>query len=234
MNEHRVARLGRLAPLAGAAYALLTIVGDLTIGKFPDSGTPVSDLAAFYGAHHARVSGGGMVLAWASVFLAVFGCALWSRARAAGAFPAVAAAVLVGTGVAVAADLAAASVYWSLGHLSTEGGVTPAALQAWHIAGSEGGLGGGVAILLFSVAATGFVSRSVPRWLAWPALALGLLQISPIGFAASMLFLLWMLVASVYMTARPLPALPGPGQGDAPSRHSDGIPASRSVEAASS
>jgi hypothetical protein len=208
MTERSIARLSRLAPLAGVAYAALTIVGDLTIGKFPDSGTSVSKLAPFYSAHHSRVAAGGMIFAWATILLAVFGCALWARARDAAAHPAIAAAVLVGTTVSVVSDLQSASAYWILGHISTETGVTPAALQAWHVAGAEGGLGGGVAILLVAIAAAGILARAVPRWLAWPALVLGLLQMTPIGFLASMLFLLWAAVTGIVLTIRPLSSEP--------------------------
>jgi hypothetical protein len=203
MNERSSELLDRLAPVAGVAYAGLTIAGDLTIGKLPDSGTSVPGLASFYAAHHLRVAAGGMLLAWAAIMLAAFGCALWAHARHAGTHATVCAAILVGTAAAVAAGLQSASIYWILGHLSGEAGVTPAALQAWHIAGSEGALAGGVAVLLLATAAAGLLSHTVPVWLAWPALVLGLLQLTPVGFLASMLFLLWAAVTGILLAARP-------------------------------
>jgi hypothetical protein len=206
MNERTAKLIGRLAPLAGVAYAVLTIAGDLTIGKFPDSGTSLSGLASFYTAHHVRVAAGGMVLAWATILLAAFGCVLWVRAREARAHAAVCAAILVGTAAAVGADLQAASTYWILGHIGTETGVTPAALQSWHVAGSEGALGGGVAILLLAMAVAGILWHAVPGWLAWPALVVGLLQLTPVGFLASMLFLLWAAVTGIRLTVRPTSA----------------------------
>lgn len=196
--------LGRLAPLAGAAYAVATIVGDLVVGQFPDSDTSVSKLATFYADHHARVAAGGMVFAWATVLLAVFGCTLWSRART--VRPGVAAAILVATAVAVVADVQEATSFWVVGHVSTESALTPPALQALHIAGSEGGLSTGVAILLLAVTAAGIL----PRWLAWPAAVLGIAQLVPgIGFFASLLFLLWAAVTGVVLAV-----LRGPLLGD--------------------
>jgi hypothetical protein len=194
MNE---TTLGRLAPIAGAAFAVTTIAGDLVIDKFPDSNTSVSTLGTYYAAHHNRVAAGGMVFAWATILLAIFGCALWNRART--LRPAVAAAILVATAVAVAAGLQEASTYWILGHVSTDHALTPAALQAWHIAGSEGVLSSGVALLLLAVGVAGIV----PRWLAWPAIGVGLLQLTPLGFFASLLFLLWAAVAGIVLTVRP-------------------------------
>jgi hypothetical protein len=184
------------------------VVGDLVIGKFPDSGTTLSSLSSYYADHHARVAAGGMVLAWAALLLAVFGCALWGRLREADAHPALAVAVLVATAAAVAGDAQGGSVYWTLGHISTESGVSPAALQAWHVAGSEGGLGAGVALLLLAVGVAGVLGRGVPRWLAWPAIALGLLQMTPVGFFASLLFLLWAAATGVSLARAKAPRVP--------------------------
>ena len=190
--------LGRIAPLAGAAYAVAMIVGDLVVGQFPDSDASVSKLTTYYSNHHAHVAAGGMVFSWATILLVVFGCVLWSRART--IRPSVAAAILVATAVAVVADVQEATLFALVGHASTASTLTPSALQALHIAGSEGSLSTGLAILLLAVG----VAEIVPRWLAWPAIVLGIAQLVPgIGFFASMLFLLWAAVAGIALTVRP-------------------------------
>jgi hypothetical protein len=190
--------LGRIAPLAGAAYAVAMIVGDLVVGQFPDSDASVSKLTTYYSNHHAHIAAGGMVFSWATILLAVFGCVLWSRART--IRPSVAAAILVATAVAVVADVQEATLFALVGHASTASTLTPSALQALHIAGSEGSLSTGLAILLLAVG----VAEIVPRWLAWPAIVLGIAQLVPgIGFFASMLFLLWAAVAGIALTVRP-------------------------------
>jgi hypothetical protein len=215
MNERRFLRLSRLAPLAGLGYAVLMVAGDLTIGKFPDSGTPVSELTSFYATHHVHVAAGGMIFAWATILLAVFGCALWNRARSADAPPTAAAAVLIGTAAAAVGGIQEASTYWNLGHIGTQTQIAPGALQAWHVAGSEGGLGGGVAILLLAIGVSAIVSRALPRSLAWGAVVLGLLQITPVGFFASLLFLLWAAVTGAVLVIRPFPGSAVTGQGAA-------------------
>lgn len=200
MNERSLARL---APLAGAAYAVATVAGDLVVGQFPDSDASTAKLHTYYAAHHAHVAAGGMIFGWSTLLLAIFGCALWSRTRDAGTHVAVAGAVLVATAVAVVEAAQEASGFLVLGDVSTKSAVAPATLQALHIAGSAGALGAGVALLLLAVSVAGIV----PRWLAWPAVALGLLQLTPIGFFASLLFLLWAAVAGVVLTLRPRAAL---------------------------
>jgi hypothetical protein len=93
-----------------------------------------------------------------------------------------------------------ATLFALVGHASTASTLTPSALQALHIAGSEGSLSTGLAILLLAVG----VAEIVPRWLAWPAIVLGIAQLVPgIGFFASMLFLLWAAVAGIALTVRP-------------------------------
>jgi hypothetical protein len=74
-----------------------------------------------------------------------------------------------------------------------------------HIGGSGGstvGIGG-IVIVLFAVAMAGIVGRAFPRWLAWPALVLAVLDMTPLGFLASLLFLLWAVVVSIVMCLRP-------------------------------
>lgn len=196
------ARLGRLLPLAGVGFAVLSVAGDLTIGKFPDSNTSVAKLTQFYAAHHRQVGVGGTLLALAAILLGLFGVALWARVRSSDLHPAVAGAVLLGAAVATANELTGASAYITLGTVGHQAGVSPAALQAWHINGSEGGVGS-MMILLVAVGVAGIVSRAIPRWLAWPALLLGIVQISPIGFLASLLVLVWAAVAGIILVLRP-------------------------------
>jgi hypothetical protein len=192
MNE---STLGRIAPLAGAGYAVAMIAGDLVIGQFPDSDASVSKLTTYYANHHAHVVAGGMVFSFATILLAVFGCALWSRART--IRPGVAVAILVATAVAVVADVQEATSFSLVGHASTASTLTPSALQALHIVGSEGSLSTGVAILLLAVG----LADIAPRWLAWPAVVLGIAQLVPgISFFASLLFLLWAAVTGVVLT----------------------------------
>jgi hypothetical protein len=206
MKERSSTRLGRYAALAGVAGVALTAAGDFTIGPFPDSTTPLPKLAAFYAHHHGRVADGGMLLGWAAILLAVFGVALWARIQASGVHPVIAGAALVGTAVATLGNLEGASSYWTLGHIGHEAAIAPAALQAWHIAGAEGGLSssGGVALLLLAVTAAGILGRAFPRPLTWSAGVLAVLQLSPaFGFVASFVILVWIAVTSIVMVARP-------------------------------
>ena len=198
-------RLARGIGLAGIAFAGLEVAGNLSIGAFPDADAPIAKLMPFYASHHAAIARGGLLLHWAALFLALFAAALWLRIR--GAHPLLAGAALLGAAVAVADELAGAGVYSTLGYLGGKGSViAPAALQAVHVNGAGGGLttgDGGLAILLLAAAVAGIRGRAFPRWLAWSALPLGLLQLTPLGFFAEMVFLVWAVAAGIHLAARP-------------------------------
>lgn len=227
VEEPRQGRIGRFVPLTGVAFAALTLAGYSTIGTVPDSGIPISQLTGFYAAHHGRFAAGGMLLAWATVSLAFFGAAVWSRIRNTTLHPLIAAAALLGTAVAVADQLNGASTYLTLGDIGGKHTIAPAALQAWHIGGSNGTVGGGEAILLIALALAGILARALPRWLAWPALAIGILELTPIGFFASLAFLLWATITGITMALRPADRAPETARDRAtPPHHRSAIPSS--------
>lgn len=201
-------RLLRLVPLAGAAYLVLEVAGNGSIGDFPDSNTSIGKLIPFYASHHAGIARGGLLLHYGALALALFLAAVWSRARNSGAHPLISGALLVGAGVTVAAAFAEASVYSTLGFIGgNERVIMPAALQAWHVNGAGGGAttgDGGLMIVLLAISAAAIAGRVLPAWLGWSALPLGLLQLTPLGFFAGLVFWLWAAVAGVYMVVRPL------------------------------
>jgi hypothetical protein len=201
-------RLARLIPAAGVLFAVLTLAGYSAIGPFPDPDASVSKLTSFYADHHAGVATGGFLLGLAAIFLALFGAALWVRIQASDVHPIVAGAALIGTAMTAAAGIVSAGAYSVLGDIGDQQNLTPAALQAWHISASTGIMDGGGVILLLATATAGIAGRAFPRWLAWPALVLAifsLIPISPYGFFASLVVLLWAAVTGVYMVIRPVP-----------------------------
>ena len=199
-REHRLTGLTRILPLTGVAYAALIIVGDLIIGEFPDADTPLAELSRYFAAHSDQVRTGGELMIWGGLALGLFGIAVWARVREAGGAPVVAGLMLVGTAVAVVSELIGAWSYVTLGNIGANPAVTPEALQAWYV-GSQFGGGGGT-LLMLGLCAAGVFARAIPRWLAWTALLLGIAAVTPYGFAASMLFLLWTAVAGIVLTVR--------------------------------
>jgi hypothetical protein len=195
-------RVTRLLPLAGIAFAVLAMAGNLTIDAFPDINTPIGKLSAYYAHHHTQVGRGGLLLGYSVVFFVLFGVALWGRARQS-ASPAIAGTVLVGTAMVAVNGLTSADSYYTLGQIADKSETTPAALQSWHIAGSVGGAGADSIVLLLGVAAAGLLARALPRWLAWSALVLAIMHFTPLGFLAFLLFYAWAVAAGIALTMRP-------------------------------
>jgi hypothetical protein len=156
----------------------------------------------------AHVSLGGTLMALGGVCFALFVAAVWARLHGARVPALVAGVVLLGAAVDTMANLQSGAVYNLLGDIGRDPAVTGPALQAWHIQGSEFGVGGGAALFLLGVAVAGIAYRAVPLWLAWTGvvLAVGLFAPSPFGFFASMLLLLWVAAAGIAFALRPEPA----------------------------
>jgi hypothetical protein len=195
------AAIGRLAALGGLGFLVASLASDLVIGALPRPDTPPAQLASFYAAHHAQVGIGGLLLAAAGVFFVLFGLAVWARIRQAAANPLLAGLAVISTALVVVTTLAAAGTYGVLGDIGGLPGVDRAALQAWHIMGSNGSLADSFSTFLFllAVAGAGILARALPRWVAWTALPLAVLQLVPnqIGFLASLVFLVWTVAAGV-------------------------------------
>jgi hypothetical protein len=197
--------LNRFAPLAGVLFAGLTIAGYFTIGEFPDGSTPAGELPGYYAAHGAGVSTGGTILSVAGVCFGIFGVAVWARLRGTRVPAVIAGLVLLGAAVDTMADLNSAAVYNLLGSIGVDPNVTAPALQAWHIYGSEVGVGGGMTLFLIGFAVAAIAYRAVPRTLAWTGIVLALAQFapSPWGFYGSLAYLAWVAVAGIVLAVRP-------------------------------
>ena len=195
------AAAGRLAALGGLGFAVASIAGDLIIGPVPGPATPAVQLVLFYAAHHAQVLAGGMLLGLGGVLFVPFGLAVWARIRQAPASPLLAGLAVIATAMVALTTLAGAGVYGMLGDIGGQSGISPVALQAWHIMGSDGSLADGASTFLFLLMAAlaGLAARAVPRWLGWPALlrAVLLMTTGPFGFLASLVFLAWTAAAGI-------------------------------------
>lgn len=190
----------RWLPLAGAAYAALSIAGDMVVGKFPDENTSLARLTSYYAAHHDQVGHGGQLMEISAIFLALFGVALALRVRGTNALS----AAIIGVGAATACLAAAyeGATFQFLGENATDPNLSPQALQAWHV--SAAGFGTSVPIVLF-VLGIALAGRALPVWLVGSAVVLAAAQFTPVGFLAGMLMLLWFLVAGVTLALKPAP-----------------------------
>jgi hypothetical protein len=198
-------RLARLAPLAGVGFAIATAVGFLLMGKNPEPDASIPTITRYWSSHHAHVHTAAVILAYGGVLFALFGTSIWTRLRSANFHPLLKGSALVGTSVAAVGLLASAMTYLALGDIAAKPTALPATVQALHVFGAELSypVAAGVELLLIAVAAAGIAGRAFPRWLAWSALPIGLLQLTPIGFTAFLLFLAWSAATGVALLVKP-------------------------------
>lgn len=200
VRARRVLVLTRMLPLGGVLYALLTMAGYLTIGEFPDASTPTSELATFYRENHANVTTGGRLLEWSAVCFGLFAVGLAVRVQRSST--AIASLVLVGAAVETGADAFGGAIYTFLGGVGGE--LSPSALQPVHAWGAAFGMGAGAVLFTMAIAAATLLTRSIPAWIGWSAVVLGVAQLTSVGFYASLLFLAWAAAAGVAMSLRPI------------------------------
>ena len=203
--------VARWTALGGVLYVVLFVVG--TIVNF--SGAPSGDVAPekviqWYSdsGHRDRVN-----IAWILIGLAVF-FLLWFIAVLRRAVSAIdgegvlTAVVGIGGGVYAALALAAVSLNDGIRTMSDDTyqhRVFPELIHAaddvtW-VMHASGAAGLGAMIIAASLA---FRSGAVwPKWAGWLGVLVGVLALASIGFFPQFLFLLWILVVSVWLFLRP-------------------------------
>jgi hypothetical protein len=198
-------RLDRLAPLAGALFALAFAVGLLVSGDTPDTKASGATVISHY-SDNGKILPGTLALVIAAVLFVFFAGSLRTRLRDVGseglAAVAFGGAVIYATALGIfamsqialldAADLGNANVAQALNVIDNDN-FFPAVI--------------GLAVVLLASAWHVLATRSLPRWIGWSALVLGLLAVAgPAGFIAFLAFPVWVLAVAVtlFRTSTPL------------------------------
>lgn len=196
-------RVSRWAPLTGIVAAALMAAAVLLSGETPDTGDGGQRILDFYSSNESDQTASAILLGYGSLFLIFFASSLRSGLRRANpdaegpATLAFGGGLLMATGLMLLAGITAAFV-------QNTDALDPIAAQAvnalndgiWmpFIAGqSVFLLGSGVAILR---------GGSLPSWLGWVAIVLGVVSTTPVGFFAFFVTLVWIVVVAVLLTRR--------------------------------
>lgn len=188
-----------LAPLTGVAFVLLAVLAFIVSGETPDIDESPQKVLDFYVDNDTSQIWGAALLGWSTVALMFFLGVLRSTLRAAeGAIGRLSAVAFGGGIVLIIGALSFAGFTFTLGDVADDG-LTPQAAQALNALNSDFffPVAVGVATLMLATAIVSLGSRALPAWLAWPALVIGIVAVTPLGFFAFLAFLLWTLVASI-------------------------------------
>jgi hypothetical protein len=180
---------------------LLAVLAFVVAGETPDIDDSPQKILDFYVDNDTSQIWGAVLLAWSTVALMFFLGVLRSTLRAAeGAIGRLSAVAFGGGIVLIIGALSFAGFTFTLGDVADDG-LSPQAAQALNALNSDFffPVAVGVATLMLATAIVSLGSRALPPWLAWPALVIGIVAVTPLGFFAFLAFLLWTLVASVVL-----------------------------------
>jgi hypothetical protein len=196
----------RHAPLSGIVFVILLILGFAVFGgdtpEIDDSGSKIVD---YYADHQGSQIAAVILVALASLFLAIFVASLRDYVRGSGEaselWPNV---VLVGGTVAVAGFLVAVGMHLALidggdKHISPDAMVALNALDNDNFFAFATPLG---IMLLGAAGATFRDAAAFPKWMAWAAIVLFVVFFTPAGFASFALTGIWIIIASIMMSRR--------------------------------
>jgi len=201
----------QLLPLSGVASVLLIVASFIVVGESPDLDAPAKEVVSFYSDNDTSLQFGAALLALGAFFFLLFATTLASLLRRDPPRGAIAAnfsfagGIIFAVGVTIFAGLA-----FTAGDAVDD--VGPATLQTLHVLEMDMffTVAIGTAAFLLGSGVGALKSGVFPRWLAWAAIVIGIIAITPLGFFGFLALGIWTLIASIMLAMRARVA-PAPG-----------------------
>lgn len=196
-------RLGRLAPLTGALFAVVAVVAAFAGEETPDADASAAKVILYYQAHRSKIETSSLLFAIAFLIFVFFAGALRSYLRRTPAAEGAAAVVLVGGTIMTIGAALGGAVEYGLAHNISH--LSPAAAQAVNVVSNEIFLPLLVGAFVFSVASGVAILRgaALPRWLGWVAIVMGIAALIPPAFFPMLIvFVIWSVIVSILMYRR--------------------------------
>ena len=209
--------LERFAPLTGVLFVVLVVVAVIVGGETPDADDGIAKVVAYWSDNDGKAIASAIIAAYSAVFFLWFAGTLRAVLAAAEGPPTRLAStawggailVTVGWSILIAATFVAAD---------TAGDVAPQVTQTLSVLQADFffplAVGAGVFLLANGLAI--LRTGALQSWIGWVAVVLGVAAISPVGFFAIVLMLVWILVVSVVLfqsSGRVRPSEVPPAQG---------------------
>jgi hypothetical protein len=200
----------RVVPLSGIVFVVLALLVVAVIGgNTPGAGASGPKVSSYYDAHSTREGIAAFVLAASVPFLVLFGIYFASALQAATATRQSSTYALMwerllvaGTAVAGAAVLVGALIHFALAD-SGDRGVAGEAIRTLNILDQNSWIAwnSGLGLMMLGAGTTALSHAAVlPRWLAWLAVAVGILLFVPfVDFFALLLTLIWIIATSILL-----------------------------------
>jgi len=193
-------RWERMAPLTGVVFVILLVVSVFLPGSIPNSDATGAKVISYADAHKGSLTTSSVIIGFSLFFGLMFYGQLRGFLRRSPAVEQLAAISFGGAVLFAAGGGVVAGAQLALGDSPTK--MDPAAAQALNVLARDLPMilfvGGGV--LLFAAGLAIIKSRSLPAWLGWAGIVLGVVAVLPLGFIAVIGVALWTLATSIVLT----------------------------------
>jgi hypothetical protein len=195
--------LERFAPLTGVLFVALIVLAIVIGGETPDNDDSQQAIVEFWRDNDDAQIWSNVIGAWATVFFLWFAASLRSALRRAEGGPARLSTLSFGGAVVAAVGLLSAL---SLNFAVADSvGDVPASVTQTLTVLSNGfffPIAAGYAVFFLAVGVLSVRTRMLPVWLGWVTVLLGVVCLTPVGFFALLLGLVWIVLVSVLLYRR--------------------------------
>jgi hypothetical protein len=193
----------QLLPLSGVASVVLIVASFIVVGESPDLNAPAREVVSYYGENDSSLQWGAALLALGAFFFLLFATTIASLLRIDPPRGGVAANFSLGGGIVFAVG---ATIFAGLAFTAGDAvdDVGPATLQTLHVLEMDMffTIAVGTAAFLLGSGVGALKAGVLPSWLAWIAIVIGVVALTPAGFIGVMALGIWTLVVSVMLAMR--------------------------------
>jgi hypothetical protein len=196
-------RWERFAPLTGVVFFVLLAISFALSGNTPDTNTSTADTVSYWSSHDSRQIASAIIGTFSVIFFIWFGGSLRSvllRAEGGeGRLSMIAFAGMLTIGISGAIGGALTFTV-----ADTVNDVPAEATQTLSVLSSDFFFPflAGIALFMFATGICVLRHGGLPRWLAWAAIVIGVVSVTPIGFAGFLAVFVWVLVVSIVLYLR--------------------------------
>jgi hypothetical protein len=199
---------GWLVPLTGAAFIAVAIISFIVGGEPKDAAHPAGEITNWYIDNKDSVEIAAFIGVAATVLLVFFGAYLRAVLRAAGGADMLSLVSFIGVVVAAVGFAIDTTILLALAERADD--IDPIAVQSLQALWDNDFVPIALGILLFLWATGISVVRSgaLPKWIGWIMILLGIVALTPLGFASFIGTAVLILVISILLAVRARSAAP--------------------------
>ena len=193
----------QLLPLSGVLSVLLVVVAFIVVGETPDMDASKEDLLSYYTDNDSQLQFGAALLALGAFFFLLFSTAVAGLVRGVRDATASSANVTLAGGIVFAVGV---TIFAGLAFTAGDAvdNVDVGTIQTIHALEMDMffTVAVGTAAFLLGAGIGTLKTDALPAWLAWAAIVIGVIAITPIGFFGFLALGIWTLIVSVMLFMR--------------------------------